>query len=379
MPGGRLAVWPSLVTFANVKSVESDSVMKDKENNQSLWRAILKYVVPLVITVGLCYMLFSKVNFGEMVEIIKRDCDFWWIGLALLISIFSHVFRAMRWRIQLEALNIPTPLTPLVYSIFGTYAVNLVFPRLGEVWRTGYIAQRQNAPFTTVFGSMVADRLADTVTVATLTVVTFLLASGALLSYVKENPAAYEGLMGTLASPWFWLAVVAVVSAVWWLFTAKLENKIVKKTRSAAKDLWDGFAVVAHMKGKGRWLVLTVLIWGCYFSQLYVAFFAFPFTTEVVANHGALAVLVCFALSSIAMGVPSNGGIGPWQYAIIFGLAIYMPQGVDKAVYTANSTAFANLVLGAQTCLLIILGLWTFVYIALSKKRGSAASKTVNG
>ena len=42
------------------------------------------------------------------------------------------------------------------YSIFGTYAVNLVFPRLGEVWRTGYIAQRQKAPFTTVFGSMVA-------------------------------------------------------------------------------------------------------------------------------------------------------------------------------------------------------------------------------
>lgn len=352
--------------------------MEGKEKkNPSFWRAMLKYVVPLVITVGLCYMLFSKVNFNEMVEIIKRDCNFWWIGLALVISIFSHVFRAMRWRIQLDALNIPTPIAPLVYSIFGTYAVNLVFPRLGEVWRTGYIAQRQNAQFTTVFGSMVADRLADTVTVALLTVVTFLLASGALLAYVKENPAAYQGMTDTLTSPWFWLATGTAVAAVWWLFTAKRENRIVKKVRSTVKDLWEGFAVVAHMKGKGRWLVLTALIWGCYFTQLYVAFFAFPFTTEVVAEHGALAVLVCFALSSIAMGVPSNGGIGPWQYAIIFGLAIYMPHGADKDVYTANSTAFANLVLGAQTCLLIVLGIWTFIYIALSKKRGVAVSKTV--
>lgn len=335
---------------------------------KSIVGAVLKYVVPLVITVGLCYMLFSKVDFREMVEIIKRDCDFWWIGLALFISIFSHVFRAMRWRIQLEALNIPTPLAPLVYSIFGTYAVNLVFPRLGEVWRTGYIAQRQRASFTTVFGSMVADRLADTVTVALLTLVTFLLASGAFIDYVKTNPAAYEGLMALATSPWLWLAVAVAIAAVWWLFAAKRENKLVKKVLATVKNLWDGFAVVAKMDGKGRWLFLTFMIWGCYFSQLYVAFFAFPFTAEVVAEHGALAVLVCFALSSIAMGVPSNGGIGPWQYAIIFGLAIYMPAGADKELFTANSTAFANLVLGAQTCLLIVLGLWTFVYIALSKK-----------
>lgn len=344
--------------------------------NKSIVGAVLKYVVPLVITVGLCYMLFSKVDFREMVEIIKRDCDFWWIGLALFISIFSHVFRAMRWRIQLEALNIPTPLTPLVYSIFGTYAVNLVFPRLGEVWRTGYIAQRQRASFTTVFGSMVADRLADTVTVALLTLVTFLLASGAFIDYVKTNPAAYEGLMALATSPWLWLSVAVVIALVWWLFAARRENKLVKKVLATVKNLWDGFAVIAKMDGKGRWLFLTVMIWGCYFTQLYVAFFAFPFTAEVVAEHGAPAVLVCFALSSIAMGVPSNGGIGPWQYAIIFGLAIYMPAGADKELFTANSTAFANLVLGAQTCLLIVLGLWTFAYIALSKKRGSAGLKS---
>ncbi len=343
---------------------------------KSIVGAVLKYVVPLVITVGLCYMLFSKVDFREMVEIIKRDCDFWWIGLALFISIFSHVFRAMRWRIQLEALNIPTPLAPLVYSIFGTYAVNLVFPRLGEVWRTGYIAQRQRASFTTVFGSMVADRLADTVTVALLTLVTFLLASGAFIDYVKTNPAAYEGLMALATSPWLWLAVAVAIAAVWWLFAVKRENKLVKRVLATVKNLWDGFAVVAKMDGKGRWLFLTFMIWDCYFTQLYVAFFAFPFTAEVVAEHGALAVLVCFALSSIAMGVPSNGGIGPWQYAIIFGLAIYMPEGADKELFTANSTAFANLVLGAQTCLLIVLGLWTFVYIALSKKRGSAGLKS---
>ena len=323
---------------------------------------LLKYGLPLVITVGLCYLLFTGIDFNEMIAIIRNECNFWWIGLALFISIFSHVFRAMRWRIQLRALDVNAPLSSLIYSIFGTYAVNLVFPRLGEVWRTGYIAQRQHAPFTSVFGSMVADRLADTATVALLTIATFLLASDALIAFLQKYPEVYTGIVNLVSSPWIWGGVIVCIAFVWWFFTHKTENAFALKIKKAVRELWDGFAVIATMKGKGRWLILTLLIWGCYFFQLYVAFFAFPFTSDIAINDGAIAVLVCFVLSSIAMGIPSNGGIGPWQIAVIFGLGIY---GLDRV----NAGAFANLVLGSQTVLLILLGIFTFIAISFEKRR----------
>ena len=332
-------------------------------------KKILHYGVTLVISIGLCYLLFTGIDFDEMIATIRNECNFWWIGLALFISIFSHVFRAMRWRIQLRALNINPPLMPLVYSIFGTYAVNLVFPRLGEVWRTTYIAQRQNASFTAVFGSMVADRLADTVTVLLITLSAFLLATNALTQYLAQNTALYNKLLALIASPWLWIIVVAMVAIVWWLFTKKRNNKFIAKIIGFAQGLWTGFAAIAKMKGKGQWLLLTVAIWGCYFTQLFVAFFAFKETTAVIENHGVVAVLVCFALSSIAMGVPSNGGIGPWQWSVIFGLSIY-GMAIDGI-----SVAFANLVLGSQTCLLIILGIITFTAIALEKRRNTPASR----
>ena len=332
-------------------------------------KKILQYGVPLVISIGLCYLLFTGIDFDEMIATIRNECNFWWIGLTLFISIFSHVFRAMRWRIQLRALNINPPLMPLVYSIFGTYAVNLVFPRLGEVWRTTYIAQRQNASFTAVFGSMVADRLADTVTVLLITLSAFLLATNALTQYLAQNTALYNKLLALIASPWLWIIVVAMVAIVWWLFTKKRNNKFIAKIIGFAQGLWTGFAAIAKMKGKGQWLLLTVAIWGCYFTQLFVAFFAFKETTAVIENHGVVAVLVCFALSSIAMGVPSNGGIGPWQWSVIFGLSIY-GMAIDGI-----SVAFANLVLGSQTCLLIILGIITFTAIALEKRRNTPASR----
>lgn len=342
----------------------------DKNGKKKSWLStLLKYVVPLVITVGLCYLMFTGIDFGEMVSIIKRDCDFSWIALALCLSILSHVFRAMRWRIQLQALGIKAPLFALVLSIFGTYAVNLVFPRLGEIWRTGYIAQRQNAQFTTVFGSMVADRLADTVTVALLTLTTFLLASKALITYFADNSATVDSIMSLVGSPWLWLGAATVIGFVWWFIAHKSTNSKIQKIQRQIHELWQGFAVIATMPGKGRWLLLTVALWGCYFIQLYVAFYAFPFTSGVLTEHGILAALVAFVLSSISMGVPSNGGIGPWQWAIIFALGIY---GVGQS----QAAAFANLVLGCQTMLLILLGIFTFACIALQKQHNKTKNKT---
>lgn len=343
--------------------------MSDKQPKYvPAWRRwvgyLLKYGVPLLVTVLLCRMLFSGVDMAQMMDIIRQQCHFGWIWLALGISILSHVFRAMRWRIQLQALKVDVPLFTLVLSIFGTYAVNLVLPRLGEIWRTGYVSRRGDAPFATVFGSMVADRLADTLTVALLTLVTFLLATQELGTYLGENSDSYMTVLAIARSPWLWLAVAVVVAAVWWFLTRKTDIAIVNKLQHFVKGLWQGFAAVVRMPGKGRWLLLTVCIWGCYFSQLYVAFYAFDFTADIIARYGVLAALVTFVLSSISMGVPSNGGIGPWQWSVILALALY---GLSKE----PAAAFANLVMGTQTLCLIALGVFTFVCIALQKSQES--------
>ena len=90
----------------------------------------------------------------------------------------------------------------------------------------------------------------------------------------------------------------------------------------------------------------------------------------MVHTYGATAVLVCFMFSSLSMGVPSNGGIGPWQWAVIFGLSLYAVPGLTKGY----ATSFANLVMGSQTLLLILLGIFTFICIAVQKRHGSAAT-----
>lgn len=335
------------------------------KKSKKLLGAVLRFAIPLIISVGLCWLLFHDFDFKEMWKVIRTECDFRWMAAGMAFAVLAQIFRAMRWRIQLKAIDVNPPLFALILSIFGTYAVNLVFPRLGEVWRSGYIAQRQQAPFTSVFGSMVADRLADTVTVALFGVFTFIVASGSIVAYLAQNEETYHSLRSLVLSPWLWGSAVAVLVFIWWFMNRSSQNALVTKIQKGCRELWQGFIAIFSMPNKGLWLLLTAGIWISYFTQLYLGFYAFGFTAELLETNGWVVVLVTFVLSSISMGVPSNGGIGPWQWAVMFSLGIY---GLDMP----RAGAFANMQLGVTTLLTIALGLFTFICIAIDRRKHTA-------
>lgn len=182
------------------------------------------------------------------------------------------------------------------------------------------------------------------------------------MRFLHANMESYRAIGALLTSPWVWGTALAIIAALWIFMTRHTSNPLAAKVQNIIRELWNGFAGIAHMKSKVQWLLWTLGIWGCFASQMYICFMAFPFTREAIAVHGLPAVLVTFVIASLSMGVPSNGGIGPWQWAVIFGLGIY---GVGKA----QAAAFANLVLGSQTLMLIVLGIVTFTAIALDRKR----------
>ena len=339
----------------------------EKDKLKKGFGKFLQFFVPVVIGVGLFYFLCKNVDIDQMKEIMRSEINYWWIGAALIISVFSHVFRALRWRLQLRALGVRPSTSALINSIFGTYAVNLIFPRLGEVWRSGYIADREKVSFTKVLGSMVGDRLSDTFTVLFLTFITFFLAQSAFISFLDTYPQAKDGIYNMLTSPLIWALGVIGIAALVALFTVKTSNKFVLKIRTLVSNLWNGFIVVAKMDGKWWFLFYTILIWGFYFTQLYVATFAFSYT----ASLGLIPTLVIFVLSSISMGIPTNGGLGAWHIAVIFGLSLYgVGTNFNPAgPFDASASTFAMVVWGAQTLLLIVLGIYAFVSMAIDRSR----------
>ena len=335
---------------------------------------LVKYGIPLLIGVGLMYFLYKNVDINSMMETFKTDVNYWWFLPIAVVSIFSHVFRALRWRLQLKAIDVKPSFSAVLNSIFGTYVVNLAFPRLGEVWRCGYIANRQKASVTQVMGSMVADRLSDTVAVLLLTLVTFFLAQNAFGKFFDAYPQMKENFMNIASDGRIWIGAAVFIIAMGWLMVMKTENKIIKKIQLMARNLWEGFSAITKMDGKWWFLLYTILIWGCYFLQLYLACQAFSFTSGLTV----LAVLVMFVLSSIGMGVPTNGGLGAWHVAIIFGLSLYGVGVFSPSNFDPRASAFAMLVWGFQTVLLIVLGIYAFTSMAIDRNRIESGKTVVD-
>ena len=342
---------------------ETAAAMKSGKATRSLslW---IKYLLPVVLTVLLVWYMFSKVDFGQMMEILRGDVAYQWILLAMGISVVSHVVRAARWRLQLRWLGIEVPFMTLCCSIFGCYSLNLVIPRGGELWRCTYIASRGKAPFTTVLGSLVGDRLTDTLTVLCLTLLTFIVANGAINSFLERYPIGRD-LLATATNPTVWIGVIGLAAAVVALFYFLRDRGAVKKLRGWLLELWAGFASLWKMEGRIKFLALTLGIWGCYYLQLYVAFYAFGFTKALCLEPGTAfgltPCLVAFVLSAIGMAIPSNGGLGPWNIAVMFGLSVY-------GISDAEGTAFSMLQWSGQTVMLILLGIFTMIYVSINRK-----------
>ncbi|MCH5240077.1 MAG: flippase-like domain-containing protein [Muribaculaceae bacterium] len=359
--------------MSNQEKIIEETFEETIPTKEPVWKKILsfflQYILPVVFTVLLLVFLFHKVDFREMWSYIQHGVDYWWILLAMGISIFSHVFRAARWQLQLNALNIRPPFMALCCSIFGCYALNLVLPRLGELWRCTYISGYKKNSFPKVLGSMLADRAADTTTVVLLFVFSLIVATPAILSFLDKYPIGKD-FIHLISQFWFWAAIVGTILLVALAVYLLRNHPFFLKTKGLASNVWHGIIVIATMRGKWKFLLFTFGIWGCYFIQLYVAFYAFSFTRALCHEDGLVAglipCLVAFVLSSISMAIPSNGGLGPWNIAIMFSLAVY---GVEEP----EGTAFSIVQWSGQTIMLILLGIFTMVYIYMRP----ASSSTV--
>ncbi len=246
----------------------------------------------------------------------------------------------------------------LNYAIYGGYAVNFALPRAGEIWRCGVLAKEEDIPFTKLFGTMILDRIFDTLTVFTISLIAFLFNMQFFLTQLQQSQGTFDTVLSVLKSPLLYIAIGAAIITTYIVFKYFKENVVVRKIKDFLAGMSRDMKSIWQMKTKGRLFLYTIGIWGSYFCYFYITFFAFDFTT----NLGITAGLIAFALSSISMGVPSNGGLGPWQIAVIASLSLY---GVDKL----HATAFATGVFAVQSIWVILCGLFGIAMLAIKKRK----------
>lgn len=332
-----------------------EEITTPKKN--SLINNLLKVVLPLALGITIIYFLFRDINFSEVWAIVK-DANWGILLFSLLFGLLGNTIRGYRWELFIKPLGYNPKVSNLNYATYGGYAINFALPRAGELWKCGAITKEEKIPFTKAFGTMILDRIFDTITVFCIALIAFLFNMQFFIEQLKHNQKTFDTVIEILQSPLLYIAIAAAIITTYIVFKFFKENFIVRKIKGFLSGMANDMKAIWKMKTKGRLFLYTLGIWGSYFLYFYITFFAFDFTKDLGFTVG----LVAFALSSISMGVPSNGGLGPWQLAVVAALSIY-------GVSTLNATAFATGVFALQSIWVILCGLFGMAKLATKKSK----------
>ena len=135
--------------------------------------------------------------------------------VSLLFGLFANVVRGLRWGLLISSLGERFKMSNIIYAVLGNYAVNMVLPRVGEVWRCGIITKYDKIPFTKLLGTLLIDRVSDTIVVGLITLLIFIFNFDFFVSFFAKNPALLEGFQKMFDSIWIYVGAVILVVGIW--------------------------------------------------------------------------------------------------------------------------------------------------------------------
>jgi uncharacterized protein (TIRG00374 family) len=322
---------------------------------------ILKIIFFLGLGVFIIWLVVKDKSQADIDKIKNsiRQANYYWIALSCALSLFSHYFRAIRWKILLVPLGHQPKTQTTFFAVMIGYFANLGIPRSGEVARCGVLNTYEGVPFTEGFGSVIAERAFDLICLILIFFIAFVAQFDKIYGIADilvftplsgiSSKLLQQKLVVTSA-----LLVLLIISGFLFYLRKKIQTMISGKVLNFINGLWQGLLSIKKIRQPVIFLVYTMSIWLMYILQVYVCFFAFPETTHL----SFLVAMVITAFGSIAI-ILIPGGTGLYQ-AIVIQILITAYFIVDQ-----YAEAFAWTVWVSQIIMIIAAGLLSLVLLPL--------------
>ena len=326
----------------------------------------VKIILPLLLGILLLWFLYREQDFGKMMNVIRQGVRYDIILFSLIFGLSANVVRGFRWGMLIDSLGKRVRRRNVVFAVLGNYAVNMVLPRVGEIWRCGVTSKYENVPFTNLLGTLFVDRMMDTFMVGLLTLCLCVFNIGFFRHFFAENPPTMIATLYWLINlPWTYVGLAVFGGGIWFVFVKMKHLTIVRKATEMLKNVWEGVRSIWRIEHKIRFTVQTFAIWIGYFLYFYITFFAFDFTRDLGVRIG----LIAFAMSSLGVAVPVQGGIGVWHFMVI---STFVAFGVNET----DAAAFALVVFTVQTAWVALTGLFGIFALPFSNHEDNKLSET---
>lgn len=282
----------------------------------------------MAVSAGLLVFLFSKIDFVRLWTVIK-SVNPWLVAAAALLNLLFFIVRAVRWRYLMEPVKKGVSLMDLLSATMIGFMANNVLPaRLGEFVRAYALARREDLPKSSVFATIVVERLFDTMSVLLLLVVVLAympkdIAGGSLAGTFRSTGlislCVYAGAIAVLA---FFVYKPQTVTRGIFMVLSPFSARLADKAAELAGMFATGLGVVRNPKLLFLILFYSALHWAPLYLPIWLLFKSFGL------GLGTYAAVFFLVVTAFSVAVPSTPGfVGTFEAA---GAGAMMLLGMDK-------------------------------------------------
>lgn len=331
------------------------------KNNEVLKKTssdILKILFSLILGGAILYWMYRGFDFAQLGDVMLHQMDWTWMLLSLPFGILAQAFRGWRWKLALAPLGEHPRNSTSVNSVFLSYALSLLIPRIGEFTRCGVLKRYDGVSFAKALGTVLTERVIDTLFIGLLILATFLYQFPIFHTFFNQTGTRLDTMLCQFSTTGYIVTAICGVVAIISTLALLRQYTIYNKVKNTISDMWTGITSLRMMDRRVLFIVYTLAIWGCYFLHYYLTFFCFDATSHL----GISCALVTFVVGSVAVIVPTPNGAGPWHFAVKTMLILYGVTDTD-ALY------FVLIVHSVQTLLVVLIGVYAWIALMFTRRR----------
>ncbi len=321
--------------------------------------SVVKVALPLLLGGAILYWMYRDFDFGSIREVLTNEMNWTWMVLSLPFGILAQAFRGWRWEQALTPIGEHPRKRVCVLSIYLSYAVSLVIPRVGEVARCGVLRKWDGTSFPKAIGTVVTERVVDTLIVAIITGLAFLMQLHVFGTFFSRTGTRIDDVLSSFSTMgWIVTAICAVATLVFAYFFLRTLS-IYKKVKETLQGIWLGITSLRGVRNVPLFILYSLAIWASYFLHFYLTFFCFKGDGE--SGTDLRAGLLRRRIHS-GHRPHAQRRADLWHFAVKTMLMLY-------GVAYAPALYFVLIVHTVQTLLVVLLGIYAWIVLAFMKKR----------
>lgn len=326
-------------------------------------RTILQYLFFLALGLLFAWLSLKKLDKEKIaqIKIAFVNARHWLIIPVFAILFLSHYIRGLRWRLLIQSIGHNASRTNSFFAVMIGYLVNQGVPRLGEVVKCTVLSRYEKIPVEKLIGTIILERLIDALTLLVIFGITLAiqphLYTQIIDTFFHKDPSQNGSKgPGTLLIALIIISAILFCLLIWMLLKKKTIRDLANIIKKISRRIAEGVGAIRHLKNRGQFLLLTVLLWTLYFLGGYIGFMAFRETVQ----YGVREAFTILSAGSIGM-IASPGGIGAYAFMIQKTMEMY---GLNYAI----ALAFGWILWLATTAVIVIGGLVSFAAIPYCNK-----------